>query len=428
MLGRLFRREEERSAPFVVHASNGWWGWTAGDSVDALHNDAVWACVDVLASSVSELPVDVVRVVRESRLPVRPTPTLIAAPSGVVTLDVWLYQVLWSMLYDGNTFGVVTATDNRAYPTSIELVHPDCVTERAVVGAVKQAKVDGELMRAYPHGDLWHVPGKMVAPGSPFGLSPVKHAAAAINAGLSAEDFGLRFFSDGGHPSSIIYSDKELSQQQAQGIKAAYKNATQGNREPAVFGTGLKLEQVSVNPSESQFIDLQRFTVEKIARFFRVPPSMVYGGISGQAVTYANVSQSDLHYLKHSLDGYLVRIERALTALLPNDQWVHFNRNALLRTDAEGRNGVYDTRLKNRTISVNTVLALEDEPPISDPEFDEPGIPPSQNERVEAVGSLVRAGFDPAEALKAVGLPPIKHTGLVPITVQGEGVAEGDAT
>jgi phage gp29-like protein len=39
---------------------------------------------------------------------------------------------------------------------------------------------------------------------------------------------------------------------------------------------------------------------------------------------------------------------------------------------------------------------------------------------VEAAGALVRAGFDPAGSLAAVGLPPIKHTGLPPVTVQHE--------
>jgi hypothetical protein len=37
---------------------------------------------------------------------------------------------------------------------------------------------------------------------------------------------------------------------------------------------------------------------------------------------------------------------------------------------------------------------------------------------VEAAGALIRAGFDPAAALAALGLPPITHTGLRPITLQ----------
>ena len=142
-----------------------------------------------------------------------------------------------------------------------------------------------------------------------------------------------------------------------------------------MFGKGLKYEQVSIDPADTQFIDLQRFAVEQVCRFFRVPPSMVYGGISGQAVTYANVSQADLHYLKHSLDGYLVRIEKALTALLPRPQLVRFNRSALLRTDAPTRHGVYGQRLAQKTMTVNEVRAFEDEAPFDGAEFDKPGIP-----------------------------------------------------
>lgn len=375
MLGRLLARQpEERHEPFVVHASNGWWGWTQGSTVDALRNAAAWACVDVLCGEVSKLPVDAVRVQGGARLPVTPTPSLLAQPSGVVTLDIWLYQVMWSMLHDGNTFGLVTATDARVHPTSIELAHPSCVTERKVVDGVKQAKVDGTLHRAFPFGDLWHVPGKMVPAGTPFGLSPVDYATTAINAGLSAEEFGRRWFDDGGHPSAIITSDQELTADQARAIKVSFREATRGNRDPAVFGSGLSYKPVSVPPNESQFIELQRFTVEQVCRFLGVPPSMVYAATSGQNVTYANVSQADLHFLKHSLDGYLVRIEQALTSLLPRPQLVRFNRNALLRTDAEGRNKVYDTRLRNKTMTVDEVRALEDEVPFGG-DFAKPGIP-----------------------------------------------------
>ncbi len=37
---------------------------------------------------------------------------------------------------------------------------------------------------------------------------------------------------------------------------------------------------------------------------------------------------------------------------------------------------------------------------------------------VTAAGTLIRSGFDPQDALKAVGLDPIEHLGLLPVTVQ----------
>ena len=39
-------------------------------------------------------------------------------------------------------------------------------------------------------------------------------------------------------------------------------------------------------------------------------------------------------------------------------------------------------------------------------------------QRIEAATALVRAGFDPQAALSTVGLDPVKHLGLLPITVK----------
>jgi len=102
---------------------------------------------------------------------------------------------------------------------------------------------------------------------------------------------------------------------------------------------------------------------------------MVYAAVSGQAVSYANVTQSDLAYLIHSLEGHFVRLERALSALLPAPMQVRFNRNAFLRSDPAARSEVVDRRLANQSMTVNEARALEDERPFSDPSFDQPGIP-----------------------------------------------------
>lgn len=377
MLARLFSRHtEERSQPFVVHGPWGY-GWTkGGGAYEALRNAAVWACVDVLCSSVADTPIGAVREAGDARIPVTPTPSLIREPSALVDSDVWLYQLMHSMLSDGNGWGQVTSVDQRTQrPTTIETLNPANVTERAVKGGVVQAKVAGTLMQAYPHGDLWHLPGRMIPPGTPFGLSPVEYARKSIDSSLSAEEFGYRFFTDGGHPSSIIYADRELTKEQATGIKQSFVEATRGSREPAVFGTGLKHEKVSVDPNDSQFLDLQRFAVEQACRFFRVPPSMAYAAVSGQSVTYANVSQADLDFLKRSLERYLVRFETALTRLIPTPHFARFNRNALLRSDPHARYLIHKIALETHMESVNEGRALEDLAPWPDPIYDKPGIP-----------------------------------------------------
>lgn len=379
MLRRRRPADMEERSTIDLSAYASLWGDTlpyspvAVSTTTALTHAASSACIDTLATSVSALPIDAVRAVDGRRVPVTPTPTLIASPSGMVTQDVWLYQAMSSALTDGNIFGEVTTYSSTGLPTSIEILDPEKVGAREVQSnGIATVMVSGERRALYPHGDIWHVPGPFPRPGTPFGDSPVARAKATIGSAVAARDFGGRFFGDGGHPGGLITSPVELTTEQAQGIKRAFLNATHGNREPAVLGADLSYTPLLVDPNDSQFIDLMRFCTEEACRFWRVPPSMVYAASSGQSVTYANVSQADLHYLKHSLEGHLIRLERALTALLPRPQFVRFNRDAFLRSDPIVRSEVVDRRLRNGTLTVNEARALEDEQPFGDPEANEP--------------------------------------------------------
>lgn len=341
----------------------------------ALTMAACWSCVDVLATAISTTPVDVVRYVGKSRQEVTPTPTLIAAPSAVIDQDVWLYQLIESMCTDGNAFGIVYAADAMGRPTRVEIVAPSTVTERKVVDGVPQAKVNGDIHRLFPFGDLFHVPGKMTRAGSVFGENVLDKAQATIGAALAAREYSTRTFGDGGVPVGRWKSDTQLDAGQAEQVKAVLRRVTSGSREPIVTGTGLEWESLSIDMEQTQFLDVMKFAIEEACRFFRVPPAMVYAATSGQSVTYANVSQADLGFLKWSVDGYMVRVERKLTGLIGAQQFVKFNRNAFLRADAETRSQIVDRRLRNKTMTINEARALEDEPPFSGDEYNLPGLP-----------------------------------------------------
>lgn len=337
----------------------------------AVTNAACSAVIDTLATSVSQTPIDGIRVGGAG--PLNPTPRILADPSGLVGQDEWLYQVVDSMCTDGNAFGEIT-TYSGTFPTTIETLDPSIIGDRRIVDGRPSVTVNGDRQFLWPHGDIFHVPGKFLRSGSPFAQSPIERARATIGSAIAARDFGSRFFGDGGHPGGLITSDTTLDSDQASAIKNAWLNAVKGNREPAVLGSGLTYTPIMVDPNDSQFIDLMRFAIEEACRFWKVPPSMVYAATSGQNVTYANVTQADLNYLKHSVEFYFQRLEKRLGKLLPRPQGARFNRNAFLRSDPVTRSEVVDRRLKNKTLTVNEARALEDEVPFG-PEYDEPGVP-----------------------------------------------------
>lgn len=381
LLARRARPDADARSIAIPATFDEWiesWGSTnRGGTLDhALRNAASWACIDVLADALARTPLDAIRRQGNRRIPIDPVPKVIADPSGIVTADVFRYQLAFAAVTNGNAYArVVATTGAQALPAQLETIDPAAITERDVVAGIPRVRVDGEWLETFPYGPIWHVPGRVVPPGQPWGLSPISYAARVLGTSLSVEDFSNRFFTDGGHPTWAFLMKNDPGPDRAAEFKATITRAMRGNREPLVLGTDIEPKQLQLDPAETQFLDLARFSIEQVCRFWRVPPGMVYGAISGQNVTYANVSQADLAYLKHSLDGYFVRFENAWSRLLPRPQVVKVNRDAILRADPETRARIHDLRLRNATRTINEVRLLEDEEPFGDAAYDTPGLP-----------------------------------------------------
>ena len=340
----------------------------------AMRLSAVWACVRLLAGVGSTLPLDTYRIVNGVTSEVR-RPSLFDQPSPGVSLPTWLYQVWSSLLTDGNAYGVATEFGANSYPSSVELLDPSLVSWRPDADAGWVALLDGRPVDRWPNGPLWHVP-LFTMPGAPYGLSPVQNARQSIAAGIAAESFGSQFFTAGGNPNAILYSESELSAEQAAGIKSAFTAATSMNREPAVMGAGLRYERIQVSPEEAQFLDTQRFTVEQVARIYGVFPEMIGGATSGSNVTYANREQRAADWLTFGLMPYLIPIEEALSSLVPRPQRVRFNTDALLRSDTKTRYEAHAIGLSAGFLTVDEVRALEDLEPLDEPAPVEPPVDP----------------------------------------------------
>jgi HK97 family phage portal protein len=358
-----------------------------------LRHAAAWACIDVLSSTVRALPIDTVRRDGENRRPVTP-PQLIVKPSPIVSRRVWLGQAVFSLATDGNAFGWADQTrlDTNGNPTSIEWFDPCRVprNQRKVVDGIPQVTLNdngqyGGDHQLWPFGPIFHVPGKMVPPGSPFALSPLEYAGASLIGGLEAEEFSARYFHEGGHPSAILSSDNpDLDEDLAKRIKAAFVAAIRpGRREPAVLGAGLTYSAIQVDPSNTQFLDMIRWTVEQACRVWHVPPAMIYAAVSGQNVTYTNATVADLHYLKHSVEDYLTNFEDAFEQVTPTNIQTRFNRDAFLRADPMARAQLHKLRLETKTRTVDEVRGIEDEAPFGGL-FAEPGIPGAATEATPA--------------------------------------------
>jgi hypothetical protein len=103
--------------------------------------------------------------------------------------------------------------------------------------------------------------------------------------------------------------------------------------------------------------------------------------------------------------------------------------DALLRANMQARMAAYATGLQSGWLTINDVRRWEDLYPVESEAADTVRVPlanvtitdsgiSAEEKKVRMANVLVLSGYDPAESLAAVGLDPIKHTGLASSQLQ----------
>jgi HK97 family phage portal protein len=354
-----FRKKAERRSLFNIggYAPGAFAGATANS---AQQLSAVWACIRLLSDSLSTLPLDVFRDGPNGREPLELPPVLVS-PAADWTMQQWLEGQVRSLLLDGNGYALVVARDATMRPSQLEPLDPGGVTV-AYEGGRLVRRVNGKQV---DRADLWHLRAFCQA-GSPVGLSPIAHARMGINLGLSAEEFGWRFFASGSLMGGLLETDQELEDDDAEALKARWNDKLAGlgkAHEIAVLDRGAKYRPITLPNDQAQFLETRKFQVAEICRLFGVPPEMIAAD-SGDQSTYANIEARSLYFATYALRPWLVKLETALGTLLPRGQYVRFNSGALLKTTLLQRYQAHQIALAAGFMTVAEVRRLEDLPPI----------------------------------------------------------------
>ena len=324
----------------------------------ALAVPTVWACVKLIADTISSCPLETFR--RTDGVPARITdPAVVKNPDPDETQSEWVHSLVVSLLLRGNGLGLRSGVGVN---TSLPLLSPDKVRPDV-------DRATGQLRWKIGQVDItdrvWQVRG-LTLPGSKIGLSPIAYAAATLGLDLSARKFANDFYQGGGLPKGKLKSDQPINQEQAVTLKQRLAAATL-NREPVALGSGVDYELLPIKAEESQFLKTQQFNIAQIARFFGVPAEMV-GGSSGSSLTYSTVELNSLNFLTYGVQFWLRRIEDSFSALLPSQQFVKFNVSHLLRVDAKAQAEVDNMRVAGKILPPSRILHRMDEPPLTEDE------------------------------------------------------------
>lgn len=334
---------------------------SAGTIDTALRHPNVWRSVNKIANIVQFMPWQA----RRGRRVVDPKPGLLVQPSPEYLLvSTWKRTAATSMLLGGG----VTWLADAPRPTRLDLVHPDCVGWSSERGWT----VDGVEYDEWPLGPLVHVP-IMTLPGSPQGISPIEYARRTTYTHLAAQEFGSNGFRDGMLPPIVVQPEDDPGPDGAELLKRKVQNATKGTqREPLVVPKSTDVNQIEINPEDSQFLDTMKFSGAQVAGFFGLLPEHIGLPVEGTGLQYSNRENRQQDVLQDAITQVTHPLEEAVGLMLARGMSVKFNYGGLLRPDTKTRFDIYrlnaeiEAKTGKPVLSHEEVRDLEDMEPLPD--------------------------------------------------------------
>jgi HK97 family phage portal protein len=395
--------------------------------------NAIFSAVSLISDTISTLPVDSYIRRDGARFAFRPRPAWVQQPDIDTTKEAFYGSLIVSMLLDGNGF-VRVFRDGAGRVINMTVLNPAKVE-------IRKNKV-GDVVYIYEgegkplnKNEIIHIPD-VVRPGESRGISRVIALKDNFGLAIALESYAARFFGQGASTNGIIEFPGNLTPEQAKqlvdGFDARHKGFRKSHKTGVLSG-GAKFVNTSVENDKAQFIDSRRMAVEDVARAFNIPPHLL--GLPGTN-TYSSVEQNNIAFVTHTLRPIVQKLESAFTPLMANEPggstaFIKFTLDGLLRGDANSRFTAYSVGLQAGYLTINDIRRLEDLPPVDGGEIIRVPLANvnidaaelvATDKRVNMAQKLVNSGYDPADVLSVMGLPPILHTGLP--TVQLQGIAQ----
>lgn len=349
----------------------------AAQSNAAIGLSATWACVQLIAGTISSLPLMIYRTDKNGiRTVAKDHPlyfVLHDSPNYDQTaVDFWEVMAASIELY-GNAYAIMEKRRDGVL-NALHPVRPDLMKVRRLDSGDLQYEWTENGVRSVKRGDeVLHIRGPIG--DSLSGTSTLSVCRNVFDDAMAADSAASAMFDNGVSPSGILYTpdNVQLTPEQREAFETKLSEKHRGAMRtgtPMLLDKGIKWQQLTINPSDAQMLESRKFSGEEICRIFGIPPAMVgFGDASSNWGTGKEVDV--LGFQKFTLRKRLKRIEQALLKqLVPLAErraqgiTIEFNFDALLRGDTEARYNAYEKAIRMGIATRNECRALENLPPI----------------------------------------------------------------
>lgn len=333
----------------------------------ALQISSVYACVELLAQTLSTLPLFVYRERadggREPDKTGRLWYLLHERPNAWMTPCEFISAMVVNRMLRGNAY-VLIERDSDGLPIALIPLSADQMEVSIIEGGeVYTYYQDGKISAIAPE-NIIHWKGL----GNGFmGLSKLEYMRASTNEAISAQSNANSLFGKGSKPSGVLQTDSKLNEDQVKALMRRFQtNMTSSGGGLIIVDRGLKYTQMSLSPADAQLLQTRQFTVEEICRWFGVPGVLV--GSNAQTTWGSGIQQIIEGFHKFTIGPLCKQLEqafeRSLLSVNDTDLTIEFKLDGFLRTSPEARAQYYSTMSQNGVMSRNEIRKLENLPPV----------------------------------------------------------------
>ena len=377
-MGRIVRAIKAAAREYRGAGSDSFWrGWLerngmlgteSGVSVSessAMKFAAVYAAVDRISSDIGKLPLKLIeRKGERSKTVAREHPVhalIHDRPNPEQTAFIFRQSMMSSALRWGNCYAeIVRGASGRA--VALWPMEPSSVSVEIRASSVVYVQRGAEGEKVFFPDQILHV--RTVGDGY-VGLSPIALFRESIGLGLAAEKAGAAFFGSGMRPGGVLEHPATLSDQAYKRLREqAEAQASGAGKQGRLLITeeGMKYQQLSIPPTDAQYIETRVHQIRDVARIYRMPPHKLADLADA---TFSNVEEQNREYVDDCLAPWLVQWEQEIAAklLLPDEReryYPHFQVDALLRGNATARAAFYSTMFHIGAMSINEIRDKED--------------------------------------------------------------------
>lgn len=197
-----------------------------------------------------------------------------------------------------------------------------------------------------------------------IGVSPIQAARAVLDLAIAEASHGQETFDNGAKLLGILTVPGRLSPDQRAKLKESWKQYRNGGT--PVLEEGTTYQTVSMNLEDSEWVAARRFSVEEVARIFKIPPVLI-GDLSH--ANYSNSTEMYRWFTTHTLKRHISAWEGAISRQLLTEAgrriyYPEHNAEGMLRGDSTNRADFYTKGIAAGWLLPSEARRLENLPTI----------------------------------------------------------------